>query len=60
MSKRTSEKPLEASVSAAQNTLNAIDWGKFWARVITDITPLAEANERIRAKSLEKAWKALR
>lgn len=48
------------AVQSLQRTLDGIDWDKFWERVIKRVTPRVEANERIRAKSLEHGWKSVR
>lgn len=43
------------ALQAAQRTLHGIEFDKFWDRVIRRVTPKADANETIRAKSLAKA-----
>lgn len=42
-------------VLAAQQALNSIDIEVYWDTVMNDVAPKAEANERIRARSLAKA-----
>ena len=43
------------ALTAARRTLHGIKFDKFWDRVIQRVTPKADANERIRARSLAKA-----
>ena len=43
------------AVEAAQRALNQIDVEKYWNIVMNSVAPKAEANERIRARSLAKA-----
>lgn len=43
------------ALRAAERTLNGIKFDKFWDRVIRRVTPKADANARVRSKSLAKA-----
>jgi hypothetical protein len=43
------------ALQAAERTLKGIKFNKFWETVICRVTPKADANERIRARSLAKA-----
>jgi hypothetical protein len=42
-------------LQAAQRTLNGITFDEFWDRVIRRVAPKADANARIRSRSLAKA-----
>ena len=43
------------ALQAAERTLKGIKFDKFWDRVIIRVTPKADANARIRSRSLAKA-----
>lgn len=43
------------ALMAVQETLNAINEGAFWRKVMRRVGPLMEANERVRFKSYAAA-----
>ena len=55
MAERTKTAPQNTAVKAVERTFTGMKLNKYWERVIRSVAPKAEANERIRAKSLAKA-----